>query len=107
MGTTSNLRVELHLTGGAERIVQPSTTSASDIERSGSDSLAEAPIEKFRGRHERCITDNVLEEEVRCRPDLPMVIKEKAASAASTRETVGIFVCGPLEMQGDVLNAVA
>ena len=108
MGTTPDLSIEVHLTREAERIVQPSTKPASDLERgSGSSSQEEATTTKVEAKQEKFDRDNIPEEETRGRPDLPAIIREEAAAAASTEQKVGVFVCGPLEMQDDVRNAVA
>ena len=107
LGTPSDLSVEVHLTGEAERIVQPPTKSDSDLERSGSSSAGENAIEKRKEGHETMNTDDGSEEEVRGRPDLPLIIHEEAAAGARAEHTVGVFVCGPLTMQDDARNAVA
>ena len=106
-GTPSNLSVEVHLTGEAERIVQTSAKSDSGLDRSDSSSLGGVTAENHAGEHSKFDTDNVAGEEVRGRPDLPSIIREEGAAAASTGQTVGVFLCGPLTMQDDVRNAVA
>ena len=108
MGTTPDLRIEVHLTGEAKRLVQPSTKPASDLERgSGSSSQEEASTMKVEAKQEKFDRDNIPEEETRGRPDLPAITREEAAAAASMEQKVGVFVRGPLEMQDDVRNAVA
>jgi ferredoxin-NADP reductase len=107
LGTPSDLSVEVHLTGEAERIVRPPTKSASDLERSSSSSSGEVTIEKHAVEPKKSNSDEVPEEEVCGRPDLPSTIREEAAAGASTGQRVGVFVCGPLTMQDDVRNAVA
>lgn len=102
----SDLSVEVHLTGEAERIVQPPTESALDTGTSGSSSSEDIGMKKEAG-HQHTNIHDVPEEEVRGRPDLPSIIHEEAAAASSTKQTVGVFVCGPLTMQNDVRNAVA
>ena len=107
LGTPSGLSVEVHLTGEAEPMVQPPTKSASDLEISGSSSAGGDDIEKHTGERMNFHTDDEPKEEVRGRPDLPLIIREEAAAARTTGETVGVFVCGPLTMQDDARNAVA
>lgn len=109
LGTVSNLSVEVHLTGEAERIVQPPTKgqSASDFEPSTS-SQQDAPTTlDGKDGQEKFDRVDIPEEELRGRPDLPAMIREEARVAASMGQTVGVFVCGPLEMQDHVRNAVA
>jgi hypothetical protein len=107
LGTPSDLSVEVHLTGEAERILQPPTKSASGLERSGSSSAGEDVIEKHTGERRKFDTDDEPKEELRGRPNLPLIIREEAAGARTTGQTVGVFVCGPLTMQDDARNAVA
>jgi len=107
LGTAPDLTVEVHLTGEAEHVAQPPTKGASDLERSGSSSQEEASATKGKENQEKFARDDIPEEEALGRPDLPVMIREEAAVAASTGQTVGVFVCGPLEMQNDVRNAVA
>ena len=107
LGAPSDLSVEVHLTGEAGLIVEPPTQSASDLERSGSSSAGEDAIEKHTRERRNLDTDDEMNEEVRGRPDLPLIIREEAAAARTTGQTVGVFVCGPVTMQDDARNAVA
>lgn len=106
LGTPSNLHIEVHLTGEAERTVQPPAQSASELERSGSSSEEDAKGERAGERKEFNV-DEGAEEEVRGRPHLPSIIREEAVTSTSTGQTVAVFVCGPLSMQDDARNAVA
>lgn len=111
-GTTGHFDVEVHLTGKAERIVQPPNKSDSDLERSGASSTQEDTFSTHGKEDGKVKQDSVLadEEEVRGRPDLPLIIREEAAGgtkAGKQMETVSVFVCGPLTMQNDARNAVA
>lgn len=107
LGTASDLSVEVYLTGEAERTLQPPTGSASKLERSGSSSAGEDTIEKHTGERRKYNTDDEPAEEVRGRPDIPLIIRDEAAGARTAGQTVGVFVCGPLTMQDDARNAVA
>lgn len=106
-GITPDLSVEVHLTGEAEHIVQPPPRDTIDIERSGSSSQDETSVAKKQATQATKRSVDIPKVETRGRPDLPAIIREEANAAASVGQTVGIFVCGPLEMQGDVRNAVA
>ena len=107
LDTSSDLSVEVHLTGDAEYIAQPLTKSFPDLGTSGSSSSEEAPTKEYIDEPSKFYTHNVPQEEVRGRPDLPSVIREEAISAGNSGHTVGVFVCGPLTMQDDIRNAVA
>ena len=106
LGTPSDLSVEVYLTGEAESIVQP-TKSASERVTSGPSSLGEDDIEKNVGEQKKFDIDDRPGEELRGRPDLPLIIRQEAAAATTIGQAVGVFVCGPLTMQDDVRNAVA
>ncbi|KIW34214.1 uncharacterized protein PV07_01005 [Cladophialophora immunda] len=105
-GFTYDLSVEVHLTGEADRILLPPIKAGSDPERPDSSLEKETPSTQGQDGQEAPDTVEV-PEETRGRPDLPAIIREEASAAASTGRTVGVFVCGPLEMQDDVRNAAA
>ncbi|KAL9622235.1 MAG: hypothetical protein Q9160_003418 [Pyrenula sp. 1 TL-2023] len=104
-----DLNVQVYLTGEAEEH-SDSPKVLADLERSESSSSAEkAATQKdesgtFQGQRAGSI---VAGEELRGRPQLPLIIREEAAKAAETGESLGVFVCGPGTMQNDVRNAVA
>ncbi|KIX93598.1 uncharacterized protein Z520_10776 [Fonsecaea multimorphosa CBS 102226] len=106
-GLSNGLSVEVHLTREAERIVQLSHKASSDPQRSDSSVQEKIFTAKDQGGQEEPHTAEISGEDTCGRPDLPAIIREEASAAASTRGTVGVFVCGPLEMQDDVRNAVA
>lgn len=107
LGKPSDVSIEVHLTGEAGPIVQSQTKSASELERSGSSSAGEDIIERPTGGCRKFDTSNEPKEEARGRPDLKLTIREEAAAARTTGQTVGVFVCGPITMQDDARNAVA
>jgi NAD(P)H-flavin reductase len=102
----SDVSFEVHLTSEAEYASQGAVkaTSESGEETHDSSSPAKAIAEKQTDVND---TSEAAESETRGRPDLPLLIREEAGAAASTGQTVAVFVCGPLEMQNDVRNAVA
>ncbi|KAL3418478.1 ferric reductase transmembrane [Phlyctema vagabunda] len=107
LGTSADVSVEVHLTGIADSILKSPTKSASVLERSGSPSAGEKIIEKLTGERRNFVASNEPTEEVRGRPDLPLIIREEAAAVRAIGQTVGVFVCGPIAMQDDARNAVA
>lgn len=125
---TSDLTIEVHVTGEAERILNPATTKAKhshpshDLERSTtstssssiSDDSSRAYPTTAKNLHkvttnsaEATATAAAEEDEVRGRPNLPHIIRVEADDARAAGQNVGVFVCGPLTMQNDVRNAVA
>ena len=107
LAITPNLSIEVHLTGEVERIVHSSTQPASDMETSDSSLQEEESIMKNEPNTKEAVHHNASKHETRGRPDLPSAIREEAAASASSGQRVGVFVCGPLEMQNDVRKAVA
>lgn len=96
--SSSDIAVEVHLTGEAEKIVE--STMKQELKRSGSETTGEDSIEKGEREHSK---SGVPQVEIRGRPDLPLIIREEV----ETGESVAVFVCGPLQMQDDARNAVA
>ena len=107
LGITTDLSIKVHLTGEVERMLHPSTEPAFDIATSNSSLQEEVSIMKNEPTIKDAIHHNAQEHETPGRPDLPVAIREEASASASSGQTVGVFVCGPLEMQNDVRNAVA
>jgi Ferric reductase NAD binding domain/FAD-binding domain len=107
LGTPSDMTVEVHLTGEAEKIVEPPTKFSPELKRSGSETTGKDPIGNGEGEDSKTGAGAVPQAEVRGRPDLPLIIREEVASAKETGESVSVFVCGPLQMQDDARNAVA
>ena len=117
--TPADISIEIHLTGTAERIVHPlSSNSDPDPEKSGSPSLVKGEEDVIEKDPEACNktlhhTNNAQAgeeegEEVRGRPDLPLIIREEAAAGRQAGGlALGVFACGPLTMQNDIRNAVA
>ncbi|KAJ4299997.1 hypothetical protein N0V90_005245 [Kalmusia sp. IMI 367209] len=96
--SSSSVRVQVYLTGDAaedahlsdQQDLQQSTSSADEIVFSTKQDEVDIPGKEFEGR-----------------PRLSAIIEEEAFQAAETRESLGVFVCGPETMQNDVRNAVA
>lgn len=104
-GPTSGLDIEVHLTGEAETLLSAPANVESDLEHGNTSSSNEdCPKESEEVKSDRQAPPG---QEVRGRPDLPLVIREESATAAGTGDSVGVFVCGPQSMQDDVRNAVA
>ena len=113
----ADISIEIHLTGTAERIAHPpSSNSDSDPEKLASSSLekGEDVVEKDpeacnkTSYHNNHAQTGKEEEEVRGRPDLPLIIREEAAAGRQVGGlAVGVYACGPLTMQNDIRNAVA
>ncbi|KAM0194048.1 hypothetical protein ACHAPC_001142 [Botrytis cinerea] len=103
----THITVEVHVTGEAEPMGQPPTKSAPELERSDLSLTEKDIISKHAGTSRNSDASDEPKDEVRGRPDLPLIIREESATARATGQTVGVFVCGPLAMQNDVRNAVA
>jgi len=100
--TSTELDVQVHLTGDAEQlagvstkmagvVVSPASASSSDnIEVQTGDEKASVPGKELGGR-----------------PSLPSIIHEEALMATDGEHSLSVFVCGPETMQNDVRNAVA
>ncbi|KAK6614149.1 ferric reductase transmembrane [Botrytis cinerea] len=107
MSLGTHISVEVHVTGEAEPMGQPPTKSAPELERSDLSLTEKDIISKHAGASRNSDASDEPKDEVRGRPDLPLIIREESATARATGQTVGVFVCGPLAMQNDVRNAVA
>ena len=115
--TPADISIEIHLTGGAERIAHPpSSNSDSDPKDSGSSSSlkGEDVIEKDpeacnkMSHHTNHAQTGNEKGELRGRPDLPLIIREEATAGRQAGGlAVGVYACGPLTMQNDIRNAVA
>ncbi|TGO33291.1 hypothetical protein BHYA_0254g00060 [Botrytis hyacinthi] len=103
----TDISVEVYLTGEAEPMAQSPTESAPELERSNIISTEKDVIDKHTGVPRNSDASNEAKDEVRGRPDLPLLIREEAAAARTTGQTIGVFVCGPLTIQDDIRNAVA
>lgn len=99
--SANDLTVEVFLTGEAE---QPREIGKGLTELNGLD--PSPPLkEKFgvQQSSQSCISGK----ELPGRPQLPRIIHEEAVKVAETKQSLGIFACGPLTMQNDIRNAVA
>ncbi|KAF7959075.1 hypothetical protein EAE96_002592 [Botrytis aclada] len=103
----TDISVEVHVTGEAEPMVEPPTKCAPELEKSNISSTGKDIIDKHTAAFRNSDASNEPKDKVRGRPDLPRIIREEAATARTTGQTIGVFVCGPLTMQNDVRNAIA
>ncbi|PVH95905.1 hypothetical protein DM02DRAFT_720569 [Periconia macrospinosa] len=116
---TTNIHINVHLTGSAaQNILQTSSSPSSSPEkhpdhisipapRTSSSSTSTSSADAIQTLSTEKPAQKVLDREVEGRPRLPALIAEEAARAAEVGESMGVFVCGPDGMQGDVRNAVA
>ncbi|CAI6334207.1 unnamed protein product [Periconia digitata] len=96
--SAEDVHIQVHLTGHAVEDVKAAHPNHDSQARNSSSDEIESSRPKAA---------DVLDREVEGRPYLPAVIAEEAASAADVGADLGVFVCGPEEMQRDVRNAVA
>ncbi|KAL9095190.1 MAG: hypothetical protein Q9165_002446 [Trypethelium subeluteriae] len=100
---SSNLSVQVYLTGEANRTVEASknmgVVTVSEESASSSENINVKSEEKD-------ITP-IPGKELRGRPELPQIIAEEGAHTAESGQSLSVFVCGPASMQNDVRNAVA
>jgi NAD(P)H-flavin reductase len=100
--SSSNVRVEVHLTGQAAQ--------EADLQDNGSGDIS-IPSDKA-SPHTKIATSNethkgALAGEFEGRPQLREVVKEEADLVRERHQSLSVFVCGPITMQNDVRNAVA
>ncbi|KAH4059550.1 hypothetical protein HBI38_021300 [Parastagonospora nodorum] len=102
-GSSSNVHVEVYLTGDAAKEAELSNKGLEDaLTPSGSSSAGDEigiPKHDQGGTAPRPVFEG--------RPQLPSIIKEEAEKVREERESLGVYVCGPTTMQNDVRNAVA
>ena len=97
---SSDIDIEVHLTGEAERtVVVAGTTGHESVSISSSADNVEV---ETKGQQVKVPT-----EELPGRPDLPHMIHEETEAARVHEESLSVYVCGPTTMQNDVRNAVA
>lgn len=100
--------VQVYLTGEAEKHSHTHSTSTDPEESTASSSLEELNITlKDKDAKEPSSPDKAGGEELRGRPDLPLIIQEETGKSCENGDSIGVFVCGPGTMQNDVRNAVA
>lgn len=102
----SDVRVEVHLTGDAAKEAHLSHKISEDAPSpSGSSSSRDMDkIEVPKHDHQH---GKVPGREVEGRPRLPAIVEEEAHAVREGRQSLSVFVCGPITMQNDVRNAVA
>lgn len=101
----SSVQVQVYLTGEAAEAADASNSTevfSSGISTSRSKSLTHETISAEAG-----VAAGLSGEEQRGRPRLASIIQEEAERATAARESLAVYVCGPLTMQNDVRNAVA
>lgn len=97
---SSDIYIEVHLTGEAERtVVVAGTTCHESVSTSSSADNFEV---ETKGEQVKVPT-----KELPSRPDLPLTIQEETEAARAQEESLSVYVCGPITMQNDVRNAVA
>lgn len=89
----SGLDIEVHLTGSAEQAFQESDASPASSVAAGKTPASNA--------------QRVGADQTTGRPHLPQIVTQEAQHAADSTQSLGVYVCGPTEMQNDVRNAVA
>lgn len=99
--SSSDIDVQVHLTGEAERDIH--IPKAGDNETI----LSESPSSEDINAMAKGQQVTVLGNELCGRPKLPQIIHEEGARAAEAGQSLSVFVCGPATMQNDVRNAVA
>lgn len=101
---SSKIHVQVYLTGEAAQNVDSSQNVPEHMTRSKeSTSSAENAINISEEGNKATMPGKEFEG----RPQLPLIIQEKAAKVAEAGESLGVFVCGPTTLQNDVRNAVA
>ncbi|KAI9702715.1 MAG: hypothetical protein M1820_006099 [Bogoriella megaspora] len=100
---SSNIDVQVYLTGEAEQTAENSKNVAdvtvSHNSASSSENINVEPEEQE--------TTLIPDQELHGRPELPLIINEEGDHVAETGQSLNVFVCGPTTMQNDVRNAVA
>ncbi|KAL7947788.1 putative ferric-chelate reductase [Trichoderma barbatum] len=104
--STSNIRIQLHLTGQVEQEVD--LTDKVHGLPGGLTEPCSSP-ESIIAQQDKTQTpaSALFDKQLDGRPQLPLIIQEEAARVASGGQSLAVFVCGPDTMQNDVRNAVA
>lgn len=101
--SSSNVRVQVYLTGEAAQKVDLPNKVPEDPTNSNGSALSADKISISEEGHEATVPSKEFEG----RPQLPLVIQEEAGKVAEAGQSLSVFVCGPVTMQNDVRNAVA
>lgn len=96
----SDLTVEIFLTGEAE---QPQEVQKGLAELGD----ARSPSAKEEIDMQRLKKNSIAGQELYGRPNLPNILHEEAGKVGETKQSLGVFTCGPVTMQNDIRNAVA
>lgn len=99
--TLGGFNVEVFLTGRADR-PQEIAKGLVDLENAGSSSSDDENTEAKPARK-----SSLVGQELHGRPQLSSVIHEEMAAVSENGRSLGVFACGPLDMQNDIRNAVA
>ncbi|KAJ4984355.1 ferric reductase transmembrane [Stagonosporopsis vannaccii] len=95
---SSDLAIDVYLTGEAEMIASEGEPSNPKIGTPPSDGISiETGGSNFTAPRIESIG----------RPDLPRMIHEEGAATSMDNKSLSVYVCGPTTMQNDVRNAVA
>ncbi|KAJ4338618.1 FAD-binding domain [Ascochyta clinopodiicola] len=96
---SSSIDIEIHLTGEAEQ--NATHTNSTVIQRASSSSSDDIEVNP-KNDHITARSN-----ELRGRPNLPLIIHQEGVVAAEESRSLGVYVCGPTTMQHEVRNAVA
>ena len=103
---TASLAIQLHYTGGVGLVekLQPQTLlEYRTSELNGKSNFSTDAVSDARSSDKSARQLNMTLETGR--PDLPRLIADQAKSATAG-ETMGVYACGPAELQNDIRNAV-
>jgi NAD(P)H-flavin reductase len=101
--SSSNLRIQVYLTGEAAQKVDLSQKVPDVSTSSRGSASSNDKIEVSEKGHDATVPGKEFEG----RPQLPHIIQEEVAKVAEAGQSLSVFVCGPDTMQNDVRNAVA
>lgn len=99
---TPDLSIEVFLTGRADQ-PQEIEKGLADLESSASSSSSSHKKTDVRQSRQSSIAG----QELHGRPQLASLIHREASALSEAGKSLGVFACGPLEMQNDIRNAVA
>jgi NAD(P)H-flavin reductase len=110
--TSLSIENQVYLTGNAQDTVttrkeSSESSSSPPAEKADIESAAPSKPDDYTQLHRPSSDKSEPFDELIGRPPLSRIIAEEAARSAETRQSLGVFVCGPVTMQNDVRNAVA
>jgi NAD(P)H-flavin reductase len=99
--SSSDVVVQVYVTGEAEKEMEVSNKGLEDVKSSKVSAFSTDKVEVSEGGY----TLNVPGEQYKGRPEVPLIIQEETSKAEG--QSVSVYVCGPITMQNDARNAVA